>query len=628
VKVCVFDIEANSLTPDVVWCIVAKDLSDGQVTVFDSEHKFEEFQAYIQQFDRVVGHNVIEYDLPALEFVGGVRVDRRLVLDTLVLSRLLNQGREGGHSLEAWGSKLDFPKGDHTDFSSYSDRMREYCINDVELNAKIYERLWAQVERNKGSFDEAIRVEMQMAFICREMHDNGFKFNYEEAKKIAEELDHKVAELDLRIEEAFQPKVKAIREVTPRETKHGTISRTDFRWYEGTDYSIFSVGAPFTLFEYVPFNPGSPKQVVDRLWEAGWKPTDKTKTHIQAEKDRKVTDDHKRYGWKINEANISSLPDRPDDLKTQACNILVERILLAARRRTLEEWFSAYDPKDQRVHGRFNALGTRTHRCSHNAPNMGNIATKKTIKYNSGRLRGLAIDYGGRMRSLWHCDDDAWLVGCDMEGAHLRIFAHLIRDDGFVKALCEGKKEDGSDVHSLNKRNLGELCVDRDRAKTFIFSFLNGAGAGKVAEIFGCTSREAKDCLDGYVRAYPGLVELKAKTIPRDAARGYFVGFDGRKVVNDSEHHMIGMYLQNAESVVMKHANVLWKEQLNERGITFRQVNWVHDEWVTEVYGTREDAELVGRIQAESIATTGVRLKCYCPLSGEFKVGRNWLDVH
>lgn len=626
-RVCVFDIEADSLTPTVVWCIVAKDLTDGQVTVFDTDTKFQEFQAYVKFFDRVVGHNIIEYDLPALKSVGGVSVDRRVVLDTLVLSRLLNQGREGGHSLEAWGERLGHNKIEHTDFSAYSETMREYCINDVELNAKVYERLMMQVERNKDSFDEAIRVEMAMAFICREMHDNGFKFDYEEAKKIAEELDHKVAELDLRISEAFPPKVKAIREVTPKATKHGTISRTDFRWYDGTDYSIFAVDSPFTLFEYVPFNPGSPKQVVERLWEAGWKPTEKTKTHIEAEKNRQVTDDHKRYGWKINEANIATLPDS-DDPQIQACNILVERIMLAARRRTLEEWFSAYDPKDGRVHGRFNSLGTRTHRCSHNAPNMGNIATKKTIKYNSGRLRGMAIDYGGRMRSLWGCDDDAWLVGCDMEGAHLRIFAHLIRDDEFVKALIEGKKEDATDIHSLNKRNLGELCVDRDRAKTFIFSFLNGAGAGKVAEIFGCTNRAAKDCLDGYVRAYPGLVELKAKTIPRDAARGFFVGFDGRKVVNDSEHHMIGMYLQNAESVVMKHANVLWKEELDERGIEYRQVNWVHDEWVTEVRGDRETAELVGRIQAAAITTTGTRLGCYCPLSGEFKVGRNWLDVH
>lgn len=623
-RTCVFDIEADSLTPTVVWCIVAKDLSDGTVTVFDTEHKFEAFQAYLKFFDRVVGHNIVEYDLPALESVGGVRVDRRVVLDTLVLSRLLNQGREGGHSLDSWGSRLGLLKGTHTDFTTYSEEMLMYCINDVEINAKVYDRLWKQVERNKGSFEEAIRVEMEMAFICREMHDNGFKFDYEEAKAIAKELDQKVAELDLRISDAFPPKVKAIREITPRKTKKGTLSRSDFRWYEGNDYSIFSPDAPFTLIEQVPFNPGSPKQVVDRLWEAGWKPTEKTKTHIEQEKERSVTEEMKYYGWKINEANLASLP--PD--APEACGFLVERIMLAARRRTLEEWFAAYDPNDGRVHGRFNALGTRTHRCSHNAPNMGNIATKKTIKYNSGRLRGLAIDYGGRMRSLWNCDDDAWLVGCDMEGAHLRIFAHLIRDDGFVAALVNGKKEDGSDVHSLNKRNLGELCVDRDRAKTFIFSFLNGAGAGKVAEIFGCTNRAAKDCLDGYVRAYPGLVKLKTETIPRDAARGFFVGFDGRKVVNDSEHHMIGMYLQNAESVVMKHANVLWKEQLNERGIKFKQVNWVHDEWVTEVYGSREDAELVGRIQAAAITTTGERLGCYCPLSGEFKVGRNWLDVH
>lgn len=624
-KRIVFDIEADSLTPTKVWCIVVKDIDNGQVTVLDEQETlYQKFQELADQCDQLIGHNVIEFDLPTLLRLGGVTVSRTKVLDTLVLSRLLDQGREGGHSLEAWGERLKHAKGSVAAFDMYSKEMLEYCINDVELNHKVYSRLMKVVDRNKGSFEEAIKCEMAMAFICHDMHTNGFRFNYDVAKEIEAEIISRVDVLNQEIQATFLPKAEAIREITPKATKHGTISRTDFRWLEGGDLSEYTVGEPFTRFKYVPFNPGSPRQVVDRLWEAGWKPIDKTKTHIEAEKEKKVSDDLKYYGWKVNEVNLATLPeDAP-----KACQLLVEHILLSARLRTLTEWFNAYNQEDGRIHGKFNSLGTRTHRCSHNSPNMGNIATKKSIKYNTPHLRSLALEYGGRMRELWYCDDGAHLVGCDMEGAHLRIFAHLIRDDDFVKALCEGKKEDGTDIHSLNKRNLGSICIDRDRAKTFIFSFLNGAAAPKVADIFGCSLREARETLEGYVQAYPGLLRLKNQQIPADAGRGYFVGWDGRKVLNDSEHLMMGMYLQNAESVVMKHANILWKERLDAEGIPYRQVNWVHDEWVTEVFGDRSVADYVGRIQAESITTIGERFGSYCPLAGEFKVGRTWLDVH
>lgn len=232
------------------------------------------------------------------------------------------------------------------------------------------------------------------------------------------------------------------------------------------------------------------------------------------------------------------------------------------------------------------------------------------------------------MRSLWRAEEGNLLVGCDMEGAHLRIFAHLIQDEAFINALVTGKKEDQSDVHSLNKRALGDICVDRDRAKTFIFSFLNGAAAPKVSDIFGCSLGEAKKALEGYVQAYPGLRALKRVQIPRDAGRGYFIGLDGRKVLCDSEHLMMGMYLQNGEAVIMKHANVLWRQWAHEEGIPYKQVNFVHDEFVTEVPGDRAIAERLGILQSQAIVAVGERFGLRCPLAGEYKVGANWLDVH
>jgi DNA polymerase-1 len=91
---------------------------------------------------------------------------------------------------------------------------------------------------------------------------------------------------------------------------------------------------------------------------------------------------------------------------------------------------------------------------------------------------------------------------------------------------------------------------------------------------------------------------------------------------------MLAGYLQNGESVIMKRANTLWDKWCTEEGLPFKQVNFVHDEWQTEVMGTYEQAQRVGQLQCDSLVTVGEELGLFCPMSGETKIGRNWLDTH
>jgi len=230
---------------------------------------------------------------------------------------------------------------------------------------------------------------------------------------------------------------------------------------------------------------------------------------------------------------------------------------------------------------------------------------------------------------MWICDSDSWLVGTDMDGAHLRIFAHLIDDQEFIDALVKGKKEDGTDPHSVNMRKFGPICVDRDRAKTAIFTLLNGGAVPKLMSIFGCDKRSAQASLEGFIQSYPGLARLKEIQFPEDADRGFFIGVDGRKVICDSAHLMMGMILQNYESVLMKYANRIWRQRLNDMGITgWKQVNWVHDEFVTEVRGSKDLAILIGQIQSDAIVEVGKMFGLRCPMAGTSIVGKNWLEVH
>lgn len=142
------------------------------------------------------------------------------------------------------------------------------------------------------------------------------------------------------------------------------------------------------------------------------------------------------------------------------------------------------------------------------------------------------------------------------------------------------------------------------------------------------TNKKAKEAENNFLNSLPKLKKLKSGLIPRDARRGYFEGLDGRKVLCDSEHLMLAGYLQNGESIVMKWANRLWREQADKEKIVYKQVDFVHDEWQSEVAGSLDMAERLGEIQRNSIVQAGLDLNIFCPLAGSTDIGKNWYETH
>jgi DNA polymerase-1 len=239
------------------------------------------------------------------------------------------------------------------------------------------------------------------------------------------------------------------------------------------------------------------------------------------------------------------------------------------------------------------------------------------------------------MRQLWGAAPGRTLVGVDATGIQLRILAHYINDEKFTKEVISG------DVHSLNKQSLGEVCKDREVAKTFIYAWLLGAGVGKISEILSCSRGAAVEALDKFTNAYTGLKKLKEEIIPRDAARGYFVGLDGRlvKIWGDEEserrHLAMSGYLQNGEKCVMAIACILWNEKLTQEMVPYRQVDLVHDEFQTETINDLETALHIAEVQAQAIRDAGTLLNLNCPMDGSYKtkkgtytIGQNWLITH
>jgi DNA polymerase-1 len=328
----------------------------------------------------------------------------------------------------------------------------------------------------------------------------------------------------------------------------------------------------------------------------------------------------KRYGWKINEINLSTLPESAPE----SAQLLTKWLTLEGRRSSLVEWLSCV-ADDSRIHGKFWHIGSWTGRMSHSAPNQANIFAPFHGEPKNA-VEEVKAKYDYALRDLWMTD--GYLVGTDAEGIQLRVLAHIMKSAAYRDAICSGKKEDKTDIHNLNKNALGPVCRDRDTAKTFIYAWLLGASASKVADILSCSTNHAKEAVNNFLTSLPELKKIKDHKIPMDAARGYFVGLDGRKVRCDSEHLMLAGYLQNGEAVVMKHANVLWRKEADLTGIRYRQVDFVHDEWQTEVLGTKEEAEEIGRIQRWSITKTGEDLGLFCPLAGSTDIGKTWAETH
>lgn len=632
----VCDIETNGLdNPDIIWVIVCKEVESGKVHTFlEPLQSPGEFLRLARMVTCWIGHNFLGYDFGVLSRLLW-HIDPQRIIDTLVVSRLLRYNI-GGHGLGDWGERFGIPKPKHEDWTQLSPEMIHRCQQDVEINYQLYK--FQEPYLTQEPYRKALRCEHDIAILCNELHTNGFPFDVTKANSLLETIRTDLGVLTFRLKESFKPKAKLLKVIEPKGTKHGTIHRGDFRWLKEGDLTPFSIGSPFSHFEWEEFNPGSPKQRVEALNDSGWEPWEKTEGHVHAEanyRDDPSPENLERlnhfqtYGWKTSEDNLDTLPDTAP----QAARELVRWLLLDSRRSTLEEWLRAAtrQPGDQEsyaIHGRFHHIGAWTHRMSHSAPNMANVPSLDP-KVNNPELKAWAKELGGQMRTLWHVPKGYRQVGTDADGIQLRVLAHYMHDPKFTKALTEGNSELGTDAHTMNWHALGRnICASRAKAKTFIYAWLLGAGEGKTASIFGCSKQEARIARENFVDNYPGLRYIKEQEIPRDARRGYFIGFDGRIVPCDSEYLMLAGYLQNGEACIMKHANLLWKKQLKQDGVWFKQLNFVHDEWQTMTRDNDEEATHVGKVQADSIRIIGEEFGLRCPLAGNSKFGYNWMETH
>jgi len=546
----ILDIETNSKF-DKIWCTVTRDIDTDEVIVWKEA---KDLQKYLDACDLIIMHNGISFDIPVLQKIWNVTMNQNHVYDTLVIARLLNPSLDGGHSLKAWGQRLGFQKYEFNDFDSgLTDTMLEYCIQDTNVTKQLYNYLVRELTNLK--FDErSVKLEHEVQWIICQQERNGFKLDERKAQGLLAELKDKLVAIEDELQSIFPTK---------------TIER----YSEKTGKRLKD--------EVIIFNPGSRKQIGERIIEKGWKP--------------KVFTENGQP--KVDETILEGV-DIPEAKK------MAEYLMLQKRIAQIESWIDAVQ-SDGRVHGKVISNGAVTGRMTHHSPNMAQVPNTSAV-------------YGAECRELWTVEKGMKLVGIDASGLELRMLAHYMKDEAYTNEVVSG------DVHTANQKAAG--LETRNQAKTFIYAFLYGAGDSKIGKIIGGGAKEGEELKLRFLRNTPKLEELRKTIKGLLLNKQTLPGLDGRRLHVRSEHSALNTLLQGAGAIVMKKALVILDQKLRDAGIKYKFVANVHDEWQIEVEASR--AEEAGKLGVESIKEAGEAFSMRCPLTGEYRVGDNWKDTH
>ena len=645
----VFDIESNGLLDTItkIHCICIKNLETNITTAYTDNSpdypKLEEGIKLLAEADCIIGHNIINFDIPAIQKLYPFH-PKGLIRDTLTCSRLIwtdlferdcGRGRKanndyampkklyGSHSLEAWGYRLHEYKGafcHETDWANWSLDMQNYCCQDVEVTS----RLWKLIE-SKNYSKRAINLEHQFQIVIRQQEVNGIPFDKTLAEKVYAELCGKRESLTNTLSDIFPPKDKGKWFVPKRDNKT----------------KGYVAGQKVWKADVQAFNPLSRQEIAERFREKyDWKPKDFTPAGTP------IIDDE-------------VLQDLPFPEAKQLAELFLIQKRIGQLAEGKEAWLKLVKP-DGRIHGEVITNGAVTGRCTHKHPNIA-------------QCPACGVPYGEEFRSMFYAPEGYVMVGCDAAALELRCLAHYMAlyDQGeYAHEILNG------DIHWTNTQALGLVPKGtvRDKnnpdhehkrnkiAKKFVYAFLYGAGGYKIGTIappadaerarYENDSRRAEtkrrlqereldaddetitltlkgnDLKSKFLKALPALKKLIDGVQEKAKDRKYLIGIDGRILHVRSAHSALNTLLQSAGAIAVKKATCLFWEYLTAEGLAdkVQQVAHVHDEFqciVKEGYEQR-----VGELAVKSFQDAGKYFNFRCHLDGEYKSGRNWAETH
>jgi len=571
----------------------------------------QEIQQWIKDNEEAVliGHNGIAYDATVLNLLLGCGLTVKRLVDTLVLSMYYSPSLDGGHSLESWGNRLRFPKGDFNEFDKFTPEMLEYCMNDARLCAKIYRTLTKRM-KELGFTEEGCKIEHFSWALIQQQKKAGFAFDYKRAHTLYGELRELENELRDKLYEFWPPKLEIVARYKNARKKDGTYTK-GFETHRDQYVRLEELNdGGYVAWDYVSINFASPDQRRNKLLELGWKPrefTKPSKTHPKGQ--AKVTDKGEL---------VPSLLEFVEESGNDEVRYLARWLDINARANNINTWMEAYDDRTHCIHGSLWLANTLRYR--HSDPNTANIPAVRINK--SGEvLRGVEGAFTYEARDLWTTRDpvNRSLVGVDAKGIQLRVLAHYLNNPKFTEAVLDG------DPHSYNQEIGG--FGSRAIAKTFIYAFLLGAGDEKTGQIIGGSATDGRNVKRRFVSNFPGLENLLDNLERQIKRTGRIRLCDGTPLAVSAPHTRLGYLLQGDESRIMKKAAILAAQQINRRKLDVIKVGDIHDEWQNDVLNAHVK-ELTEEVYPYAFKTAGEFFNYRVPIECDSKVGLTWAETH
>ena len=624
----IFDIEANELLIKATkcWIIAVQDIETGHMQYWlEGELGWREV---FNEADMLIGHNILSYDLPLLKKLFNYDLpDTVKVRDTLIMSQVLDYMRFGydGHSLAVWGQALEFPKGEFSDFSKYSEEMLDYCLQDIRVNKKVYEVLLEEFNKFK-EISPLITTHLMAEHAAAKWTGlatmYGWPFDLKAANNLMEDLifemglAEKALSKSLGMKAVAKDKVKGEVDVKyPKWIKKGCYNSHTANWFDIDPWNGFYdpdedenderlVVGPYCRVTFEDLKLSSVSDVKIFLFRNGWEPDEWNYKRDEETNERIQTSP------KITESSLEFLGGNG--------KLYTNYLTASSRYNILKTWMENID-KEGNLHGDCMTVGTPSMRARH------------SIIVN---VPSVDSPWGKEMRSLFICKPGWKIVGADSSGNQARGLAHYLQNEEFIDVILNG------DIHTYNKDALTKALkamkidyeVTRAQAKRILYAFLFGASGGKLwSYIFGSQDKTKGNKLKKeFLKAVPGFKELidKLSKIYGKTSQdgfGYIPSLSGNRIYVDSFHKLLVYLLQSAEKITCSAAIMLAMKSFKKANLPYIPLIFMHDEF--QVMVPEERAEQAARLSAKAFKE-GPELFGITIMDGEAKIGDSWYDTH
>lgn len=276
---------------------------------------------------------------------------------------------------------------------------------------------------------------------------------------------------------------------------------------------------------------------------------------------------------------------------------------------------------DGRVHTTYNQTITATGRLSSSDPNLQNIPTRSEL--------------GRTVKTAFSAGEGSVFLAVDYSQIELRLLAHLSGDEHLVRAFNEGEDFHAETAARVFGVPVSEVTPDlRSRAKAVNFGIVYGQQAYGLSQSLHISMAEARDMIDRYYEAYPGVRTFLDNVVARAKQTGYAETMYGRrrhipelKAKNPQlrgfgERTAMNHPMQGTAADVIKIAMARVSRRLEEEGFAAHMILQVHDELDFEC-PVDEVERLTAMVRDVMEHVVDLRV----PLIAEASTGITWADA-